>query len=564
MRQAIIRLVLTAACLICKGHAALAADTAPAQVTAANQGTIDRGVPRAQITARPRGSAMGPAVAAAVAPAPTGPTFAVRHIRFEGNQRIAASELAAVAAPYEGRDDHLGELQRLAHDVQQLYHQRGYFLARVVLPPQELDGGDVRIVIYEGRVESVKVTGNKHYSERFVQRFFEPALRSAGGVARQRPIERALLIENEFLDLSVKSTLRAGVAPGTAQALLSVHDRAPIHADLSYDNFGNPLAGRNHLNAGFTGGNALTEGDLVGLHVVFPFPSASDPFYSASYSAPLGDRGDRLGFQYSNAVTSVGGDLAVLDIRGKADIFGLILQHPILRTLSESTNFSAGLVAKSVKNFVFTNVLTSNDQLRELVVSYDANTVRGKVRTLYSGVLTQGLGTLLGGVGNANPLPSRAHAGDGFAKLNFDAFHIYDLSKHDLLFLHGTAQLASNSLPTAELIGLGGVESVRGFLQSEFLGDEGYTLSAEIRHAVLDEKKTHVQLAAFVDQGGARVEHTQPGEIQSQSRTGAGVGVRAGFGRTTSVRMDLGFPLHPSTNTNGEHATLYAQIASRW
>src|SRR5207302_1780098 len=111
----------------------------------------------------------------------------------------------------------------------------------------------------------------------------------------------------------------------------------------------------------------------------------------------------------------------------------------------------------------------------------------------------------------------------------------------------------------------GGPDSVRGYLQSDFLGDNGFSFSSELRQLVFStkKKKLNVQAAAFFDHGDASLLRPQPGELRSRSFTGAGGGIRASYGRTTSLRMDLGFPL-TDRNSLKTDRILYAQLVNRW
>lgn len=542
----------------------LAADEALVR-SGANPGVVTRGVAGADVTARPKPRASK----LPKAPAPTAgdktaqnTKFPVRRIRITGNTVIEAAELQALARPYERRQVKLSELLVLVRKIQELYHARGYVLARAAIPPQDVVGGNVRVVVSEGRYRRLKIEGNKHYSDEFIERFFRPAMRE--GVVREGPIHRALLVLNEFPDLSVRSFFTAGKKPGTSDVTLKVTDATPIHVAFDYNNYGNSLVGQNRASLTLSAGSVIFEGDEVVARVTEPFPSESDPFYIASYVAPIGDQGDRIGLNYSNVATTVSGDLQVLDLRGDAEIFGITFQHPLERSLTDATNLTASAVSKSVKNFVFGTVPVSDDQLREVTLGFDANLLRDNRRILASALLTQGLGTFLDGSPNGQPLSSRAFAGNSFTKLNFDFYQVTTLAPRHFVNLRASGQIAPVALTTAELFALGGPDSVRGFIQSEFLGDIGYTASAEYRYALLDSVNARLQTVLFLDHGSASLKRPLPGERAEANFTGAGAGVRLGLGKNTSARVDVGFPLNPDRNVQGDTSVLYGQFGTRF
>lgn len=490
--------------------------------------------------------------------------FKISRIRFEGVKVMPRAELDAIARPIEFSKVSLAKLKAFTAAVRKLYQDRGYILARAAVPPQKLKaGGDVRVVISEGVYGEVKVEGNTRYTERFVRRQFSPALRR--GVVEESTLQRQLLLLNEYPDLSVRSLFLPGNQPGTSDVVLRVHDRTPFHFGLDYNNYGSPLVGRNRAGLAVWLGDFAFEGDELTARYTEPFPSDSDPLIQGGYSVPVTRSGNRVAYAYSSAATTVGGDLAVLDIRGDAKIHALTWTRPMLRDLSRSANVSAGFVFKDVSNFVLGTTRVSRDNLRELTVSLDSNFVVGKARTLSSLVITQGLGDLFGGNRQGDPESSRVGSGNEFTKWNAEVYHVRDLG-HSRFFLgRFSGQVSSDPLAVSEQFALGGPDSVRGYLQSDFLGDSGISTSLELRQLVFSSKdrKLNVQAAAFVDHGDAKLMRPQAGEVGSRSFTGVGAGMRASVGRTSTVRADVGFPLTDKNSLNKD-AILYAQLVNRW
>ena len=491
--------------------------------------------------------------------------FKIAKIRFEGNTVMRLDELQAISKAYENRKVTLTELKKLTGEIRGLYQGRGYILARAAIPPQKLkSGGDVRVVISEGRYGDIQVDGNKYYTAKFLRHFFGQATR--GKIVQESTLQRSLLLLNELPDIQVRSLFVPGKLPGTSDVALRVHDRPPIHLGFDYNNYGSPLVGRNRAGLALWLGNLLWQADELTLRYTEPFPSQSDPLIQASYSAYVGNDGNKISYSFNTATTQVSGNnLDALGIVGSADIHSLQWSRPILRTLSKSMNVAAGFVFKSVQNFVLQNTLVSKDELRELTCSIDVNHVKGKTRTLASVLITQGLGEAFGGKKNGDPKASRVGSGNEFTKLNGEYFNVSDIGNQQFLLLRFSGQVASDPLTVSEQFALGGPDSVRGYLQSDFLGDHGFTSSAEYRKGIFTSKdrKIGVQAAAFGDFGVATLEKPQVGELSSRTFAGVGAGLRSSLGRTTSLRLDLGFPLL-DRNSLRSSQILYAQLVSRW
>lgn len=490
--------------------------------------------------------------------------FQVSRIVFEGNTVFDDDELRSLARPYERREVTLKQLRALCLKIRAMYRARGHILARAGVPPQRVLNGRVRIAISEGRYGKIKVQGNQHYSEGFVRRFFAPA--GDRGIVHQRSVERALIVLNQFPDLSVRSLFEIGKAPGTTDVVLKVADEKPQHVGFDYNNFGNRLVGRNRAGVGVWRGNALRYGDEFFLHATFPFPSESEPFLQTSYTMPVGVDGDRLALALSRAQTKVGEELAVLDIRGEATIGSLTYTLALERTLQANSNMTFGLASKDVKNFIFDNQLVSDDRLREALIGVDRNWVSEHGRTVLSLLATAGLGDdFLGSMSRNDSLSSRPGAGadNTFAKFNLDAVHLHQFSKGTYVLLRFSGQTTTEALTVPEQFVVGGPDSVRGYMQSEYLADDGYSASVELRQLLFEGEKLNIQGVAFLDNGHGSIFNPLIGEMQSRSLTGAGPGLRLSYGKEISLRLDLGFPVSGRLPAD-DSSVLHAQLTSRF
>jgi hemolysin activation/secretion protein len=379
-------------------------------------------------------------------------------------------------------------------------------------------------------------------------------------------LQRTLLLLNELPDLSVRSLFLPGQEAGTSDVLLRIQDRMPFHFGLDYNNYGSPVVGRNRAGLAFWFGSMFLEGDELTARYTEPFPSDSDPLYQAGYTAPIGTDGNRILYSFAAAQTVVSGDLALLGIRGSAEIHGLQFQRPMTRTLDTSTNFTSGFVFKTVENFVLGDTRVSKDDLRLFTVGVDTNVVRGGTRTLASGLLTIGLGELFNGNRQGDMESSRVGSGNEFTKFNLELFHVRQLTPKRFLLGRFSGQVATDPLTVSEQFALGGPDSVRGYIQSDYLGDNGYTVSLEVRQALYSSKnkKVNVQGVVFADHGDANLQLPQVGERESRSFTGAGMGLRGSVGRTTSIRLDVGSNLSDRNSLRNKDAILYAQVVNRW
>lgn len=423
----------------------------------------------------------------------------VKKVTVVGSSVFPGKILERVTARFEGRRLTMKAMRGIAREVEAFYHQEGYLLARAFLPAQEVVDGQLHVHVVEGRYGRVLVEGNRYYSSRFIRRLFWPARRS--DVVQRDQLERAMLVLNEYPDLTVQSVFRAGDEVGTSDIIIRVRDARPLHLELAFDNFGSRLLGENRGTLGVAAGNTLIEGDRLVLRGTQVLEGSSDPFVQFDYGWPVDHYGRRVSFGYANSSTKVGQELTALDIRGTADIFSLTAWTPLARSVRINSDLAVALVFKDVKNFIFGDRPTSVDRLRNLVVAYDQSWVASTGRTVVQVTGTQGLGQGFGGTANDSPDSSRANAGSSFTKANGEVVRIVRISPANQLFLRASGQVASRPLTVPEQFSLGGADTVRGYAQSEFLGDDGYAVTAEYRRTIWEDADWVVQGIAFVDHG---------------------------------------------------------------
>jgi hemolysin activation/secretion protein len=531
-------------------------------------------LPGRDVSAAEPAASPAPALAAPASPAPEQPSappeskeqpspkFQVKSFEVTGNTAVTAQEVDSILNPYLNRDLTLDDLKAAAQEIQKAYKARGYFLAKVYIPAQTLKDGVVRFEVMEGKLGEVKIEGNTIYKTGFIRDRFVGT--GKDGILSYDLMQRSLLLLNEFSDMKVQSVLQPGTEVGTTDVVLKVEDRRPFHVGLDYNNFGNSYVGDNRAGLGVSYGNLAYQGDLLNVRGVLPFPSKnSTPFFQGGYTMPMGVKGSRLGVMYANSQMTVGKELEILDIRGEASIYGLTYSIPVARTLLASSDLSVGFVSKTIRNYMLTQT-TSRDELRELVLGYSFSGISGRGRNVVSLNLTQGLGELFGGMKNNDPQASRPKAGDSFTKINVDLARIQQMGSRNFIILRAAGQFTTEPLVVGELYSLGGYDSVRGYTQSEYMGDNGYLLSAEFRMPLTKNQTNPLQGALFVDYGSVSDKNPQPGVKASRSLLGAGPGVRLSLGENTAIRVDYGFPLDPSKNAQNNSSQLYGQFSTRF
>ena len=116
-------------------------------------------------------------------------------------------------------------------------------------------------------------------------------------------------------------------------------------------------------------------------------------------------------------------------------------------------------------------------------------------------------------------------------------------------------QKTNDMLVTGEQFGLGGADSVRGFLEREITNDNGYRGTFELYTPDFGAKTGitggRARALAFYDWGGVSRNQPAPSESRSQHIASVGLGLRISRGSNLAFRVDWGVVI----NAGGQQGT---------
>jgi hemolysin activation/secretion protein len=485
----------------------------------------------------------------------------VKAYEITGTSVITAADLEPIVAPYLGREIDLAELENLAKVVTATLRDKGYSLARAYIPAQEIRDGLIEIAVLEGRVGEIIVKGNKNYSSEFIQKGFTPVLRD--GAMKHRSLEKSLLVLNEYPDLKATAVLEAGKQVGTTDIVVNVEDKLPLHLVMDYDNFGTESVSKNRFGMEVNLGRFLIfEGSSLSLRGVIGSDPKNYHYGRASYLLPINGYGTKLGFLGYGGDFDVGQALAEFNITATTWGYSLFLTHPFVRTRVANLTGEFGFESKDSTQFLLGS-LFSRDKIRMLKAGLNYDWIDSTGRNFIALSVYQGLGHVLGAMENSNPQSSRLGADNRFTKAYLNLARVQRIVDRVSIMFRGSGQASTRPLVATEEFYIGGADSVRGYAPGEFLGDDGYNVSTELRVSPLPSEEI-LQLAFFVDHGAVSIKDPPPGIKKYNQLTGAGFGFRLSLPYNINGRFDVGFPVKPAKASSGDRPTLYIQAAVRF
>ncbi len=515
--------------------------------------------------AQPSGARESVPAAAPAAPA-ANPRFSINKFVIHGATLISANELRLILAPFTGKNKDFGDVQRALEALEKAYAGRGYSAVQVILPEQQIDAGEVRFKVIEARIGKIVVEGNKHFDAANIRASL-PHVRS-GQAPNIFQISDDLRLANENPAKQTTVLLRSGDKEGEINAVARVADDDPNKFSLTLDNSGTQQTGNFRVGFGYQNANMFNRDQVLNMQYVTapndadkpnrlsPYPSRKVLIFGAQYKIPLYREGDALEFSagYSNVDSGVVANL--FTISGSGSIFGARYIHNLERigNLEHKLSFSAdwriyrnvvrqigvagfGLVPDITVHPVslaYSGVYRKKDSESSFYISVSRNLPGGN---------DAGTGEFQGDTSTV-PVrpPARAGANPDYLVARW-GFNYNRQLPRDWQFRWGmSGQVTRDMLIPQEQFGIGGADSVRGFLEREIIDDNGYRGTLEFYGPDFGSKipvaGARMRALAFYDWGAVRRVHPAVLEIAAEHIGSVGFGVRFSRGNNVSVRLD--------------------------
>jgi hemolysin activation/secretion protein len=483
-----------------------------------------------------RSAEVPPPVAAPVpapAPAPV-KTFPVLEYQVEGNTLMRQIDIERAVMPYLGEGKTIKDVEAARQSLEKIYHDHGYQTVLVNIPQQEVSSGAVRLAVIEAPVGQVQIKGSRYHS---LQEINATVPQLQGGVVPNfNEVQKELAQVNHTEDLHVTPVLRASTTPGQVDVDLNVQDELPLHASVEVNNRYSANTSQLRVIGEVSYDNLFQRNQSMSLqYQTAPEHPDEAKIWSLSYVIPT-----ESGLVWAiYAVRSDSNIAAVgnLDVIGNGSIYGIRLIEPLPSTSGNFYhNFTAGLDYKDFKQDVVlegADDLPSPARYSPFTLQYTA-TWLGAVDAAHHDAATTamrsnttldlGMNFLIRNLGTDAEQFSVKRFGAG------PSYFIFHPSLQRQQILPGSwslvakidGQLASGPLISNEQYGAGGVDSVRGYTESERLGDNGIRGSIELRTPQLLAGHSRItQSYWYVFADGARVRILDPLPAQ---RTGYDLG----------------------------------------
>ena len=457
----------------------------------------------------------------------------IREIQFQGNKELTRDDLLAVMETKPGQVYSAPLLVRDADAIQDVYGSKGYILA-MVLEPSMSEEGVLTLVIAEGEIEEIKITGNTHTKTYAIRRYIRT---KAGEAYNDRKVTRdvAKLTSLGWFE-TVRRDAEVGTEPGKVIVVITVVEKRRT---------GTVSVGGGYSSVqGLVGFVDLTKSNLAGngQAVSIRGEFGGQTSYEFGYQHPwvmtpetrlsLGIY-DRLILREAFVTVDNERRSILYDERRNGGNFTLG------RPISEATTVFVGMRADDVS----ISGLTPEEEDYLKGVAFDPRKVRSITlaavndtrsdlynprRGSYQRLSVEFAGLLFGGT--------------EFNKYVLDTRRFFGMGAKNTLAMRMLVGTVSGDPPYLEQFLIGGSETLRGYRTDRFVGTRMGILNTEYRIPI-GENLLGVLFVDVGDAWGGSVAESLSDDTVHESFTshvGYGVGVRV---KTPigPLRLDLGF-----------------------
>jgi len=456
--------------------------------------------------------------------------FPILEYQVEGNTLLPVIEIEQAVTPFLGPDRGIRDVEAARRELEKRYHDRGYQTVLVNIPPQQVSDGVVRLAVVEASVERFEIRGSRYHSLEAIRETV-PDLQP-GVTPDFKQVQKELAQVNHGSDLRVTPVLRASTTPGHVDVDLNVQDSLPLHATLELNNRYSANTAHLRLAGEVSYDNLFQSGQSASLqYQTAPEHPADAKIWSLSYVIPVG-AGPVVALYAVRSDSNIAA-VGSLSVIGKGDIYGLRFIEPLPTTRANFFhNVTLGVDYKDFKQNVLlqgADAVASPVQYPPLTAGYSATWYGPPGNTQHAGAAVTGERTsttldlgatfmirALGGIDARQFAAKRAGADSSFFVLHSGLRRQQVLGGNWSLVGRLDGQLASGPLISSEEYGAGGADSVRGYVESERLGDDGVRGSLELRTPQLfgTQRATadHSYLYVFADAARLRILEPLPGQ----------------------------------------------------
>lgn len=478
------------------------------------------------------------------------------------NQEISTPELAPILANYVGKAVSLTDLSNLANEITEFYRSHNYLVAKAILPPQEIEQGKVKILLFKGNVGEVRLQNQSALSDKFVARLANTTVNGSEFILKDE-LEKFALTMNDVPGVNTGLELSAGKQAGEANLLIKLQNAERFSGYVSADNQGNKNTGRYRLATGIKANNLIGWGDELKVDLMSS-NNANLKNARLDYSSLIDGYATRLGLTANYLDYELGGNFKALQSQGHTHNLGAYVLHPTIRLPDFRLNTKVSFNHQRLTDKQQAVNVAQKRKVNSLTVG-----INGSWNSLKDGTSYFSLSALFGNLANHTNEQAHYVATDFQPKSRFTVYqyslsHEQALPKSFAFNLGVNGQFADKTLDSSQKMLLGGLYGVRGHQAGVASVDEGHLVQTELKHYLPLFSKSLLTSSVFYDYGwGKYYKHSgflARGVNNSVKLQSIGAGLSLSEAGSYAINASVAKPLGKKIENADKHQFWFSAI----
>ena len=406
--------------------------------------------------------------------------FPIKSITLVNTKSISNSEKKKLTKSFIGDCINAKILTNVINKIQNYYHDQGYIIARAFVPKQNIQGGNIKIKVYEGTIGEIKINDNKFANK--MQKitafgFIEDE------VFNINDINQGIYQMNRLSSNDAKMKIEPGKEDTKISVLISNKNKFPAKASIAYDNLGNDFTGIKRSTFSGNLDNILSLNDAINLSYTTNLNDDSREkelkSFSTGISIPFAY--NTISYDYSKTQFrgTNQGQNSTTRLTGYSNRNNITLDRVLLSKGNLRIAGNTSLTIKDSASYVNQQKIeTSQRKLTIANVGFNvSNYFKNGINLYLNPSYSQGLKLLNAKQDEQGLAADNARAQFQLLKFYGNISKRFTIPKIKIpiaLSTQMSGQISKHTLFGSEQFSVGGYHSVRGFRENFIVGDSGY------------------------------------------------------------------------------------------
>ena len=406
--------------------------------------------------------------------------FPIKSITLTGVDSLSKKQQKKLTSGFVGKCAEAKTLVELISAIQNFYNEKGFVTAKVNVPKQNIQSGQLELKILEGKIDEV-IVGNNHFTDKMQE--FTAFGFLEGDTLNLEDINQGIYQMNRLPSNSATMKIEPSNIEGEAKVYIANQKKFPARATVGYDNLGNDFTGVKRSNFSGSFDNLLFLNDSTNFSYSTNLNDDSQKkeirSFSSGISIPFGY--NTFSYDYSRSEfkgTTTGATNSII-LNGYSDRNNFTLDRVLFNAGNLRIAGNTSITAKESASYLNGSKIETSERKLTIgnagftISNYFKNGLNLYLKPSYSRGLKL-LNAKQDDQGLAADIPrAQFQLIKLYASLS-KRFIIPKLEAPILLSTEMDSQISKNTLFGSEQFSVGGYYSVRGFRENYLTGDSGY------------------------------------------------------------------------------------------